>query len=138
MPAQCCRGKIARLNSGNSWSGYAPFEERPGLSDKIRAFCRKISNSIAALPGGLWTRFPGPRLLEAHKRQHQEKVRYARLAMVMIGIAIIARSNVGFERTSGAIDHDEAIQIPQSGAQSLFSAALAMAVVIVCIYLAVL
>src|SRR5882724_3344669 len=36
MPAQRCRGNVARLNSRNSRSGYAPFAERPGLSDETR------------------------------------------------------------------------------------------------------
>jgi uncharacterized membrane protein YidH (DUF202 family) len=58
--------------------------------------------------------------------------------MVMIGIAIIAPSSVGFERTRGAIDRKEAIQIPQSGPRSLLSAALAISVVIFCVNLAVL
>jgi len=42
-------------------------------TNEIKAFCRKIGNSIAALAGGLWTRFPEPKLLESYKRQHQEK-----------------------------------------------------------------
>ena len=42
-------------------------------TNKIRAFCRKISNLIASPSRGLWTCFPGPRLPEAYKRQHQEK-----------------------------------------------------------------
>ncbi|WP_029586989.1 YidH family protein [Bradyrhizobium sp. URHD0069] len=63
---------------------------------------------------------------------------YAGLAMVAIEIVIIARSSVGFERTRRAIDRDEVIQIPQSRATSLLSAALAIAVVIFCIYLAML
>jgi putative membrane protein len=63
---------------------------------------------------------------------------YPGLAMVAIGIVIIARSSVGFERTRGAIDRDEVIQIPQSRAASLLSAALAIAVVIFCNYLAML
>ena len=64
--------------------------------------------------------------------------RYAGLAMVMIGIAIIARSGTSFERTRRAINRDDVIQIPQSRAESLFSAALTIAVVTFCIYLAVL
>jgi putative membrane protein len=56
--------------------------------------------------------------------------RYAGLAMVAIGIAIIARSSFAFERTRRAIDRDELIQIPQSRAESLLSAALAIAVLI--------
>src|SRR5260370_25972178 len=56
--------------------------------------------------------------------------RYAGLAMVAIGIAIIARSSFAFERTRRAIDRDELIQIPQSRADSLLSAALAIAVLI--------
>jgi putative membrane protein len=62
--------------------------------------------------------------------------RYAGLAMVAIGIAIMARSSFAFERTRRAIDRDELIQIPQSRAQSLLSAALAIAVLIFCINLA--
>jgi putative membrane protein len=58
--------------------------------------------------------------------------------MVMIGIAIIARSGTSFERTRRAINRDDVIQIPQSRAESLFSAALTIAVVTFCIYLAVL
>ena len=63
---------------------------------------------------------------------------YARLAIVVIGIAIIAQSSARFERTRRAIDRDEAIQIPQSRTQSLLSVALAIAVVIFYIHLAVL
>jgi putative membrane protein len=63
---------------------------------------------------------------------------YAGLAMVVIGVAIIGRSSTGFERTRRAINRDEVIQMPQSRAESLLSLALAIAVVIFCIYLAVL
>ena len=62
--------------------------------------------------------------------------RYAGLAMVVIGIAIIARSGAAFERTRRAIDRDEIVQIPRSRAESLLAAALAMAVLIFCINLA--
>ena len=62
--------------------------------------------------------------------------RYAGLATVTIGIAIIARSSFAFERTRRAIDRDEVIQIPRSRAESLLSAALAIAVLIFCINLA--
>ena len=62
--------------------------------------------------------------------------RYAGLAMVAIGIAIITRSSFAFERTRSAIDRDELIQIPQSRAESLLSTALAIAVLIFCINLA--
>jgi putative membrane protein len=62
--------------------------------------------------------------------------RYAGLAMVAIGIAIIARSSFAFERTRRAIDRVELIRIPQSRAESLLSAALAIAVLIFCINLA--
>jgi putative membrane protein len=64
--------------------------------------------------------------------------RYAGLAIVVIGIAIIGRSSAGFERTRRAINRDEVIQMPRSRAESLLSVALAIAVVIFCIYLAVL
>jgi putative membrane protein len=56
--------------------------------------------------------------------------RYAGLAMVAIGIATIARSSFAFERTRRAIDRDELIEIPRSRAESLLSAALAIAVLI--------
>ncbi len=57
--------------------------------------------------------------------------------MVVIGIVIIARSSVGFERTRRAIDRVEIIQIRQSRAEWLLSAALEVAAVIFLIYLAV-
>ena len=38
--------------------------------------------------------------------------RYVGLAMVVIGVAVIARSSTGFERTRRAIDSDEVIRIP--------------------------
>ena len=62
--------------------------------------------------------------------------RYAGLAMVAIGIAVITRSSFAFERTRRAIDRDEIIQIPQSRTESLLAAALAIAVLIFCINLA--
>jgi putative membrane protein len=62
--------------------------------------------------------------------------RYAGLAMVAIAIATIARSSFAFVRTRRAIDSDEVIHIPRSPAESLLSAALAIAVVIFCINLA--
>ena len=62
--------------------------------------------------------------------------RYAGLAMVAIGIAMIARSSFAFERRRRAIDCDEVIQIPQSRAETLLSAALAIGVLIFCINLA--
>ena len=61
---------------------------------------------------------------------------YAGLAMVVVGIAIIARSGSAFERTRRAINRDEVVQIPQSRAELVLSAALAIAVMVVCIYLA--
>ena len=62
--------------------------------------------------------------------------RWAGLAMVVIGVAIIARSGFAFERTRRAIDRDEIVQIPQSRAESLLAAAIAIAVLIFCINLA--
>jgi hypothetical protein len=44
---------------------------------------------------------------------------------VVIAIAIIAQSSAILERTRRAIDRDEVMQIPQSRAASLLSAALA-------------
>jgi putative membrane protein len=62
--------------------------------------------------------------------------RYAGLAMVAIGNAIIVRSGIAFDRTRRAIERDEMIQIPRSRAESLLSAALAIAVLIFGINLA--
>jgi putative membrane protein len=62
--------------------------------------------------------------------------RYAGLAMVAIGIAVIARSSFAFERTRRAIDRDEVIRTSRSRAESLLSAALAIAVLMFCINLA--
>jgi len=62
--------------------------------------------------------------------------RYAGLAMVAIGIAIVARSGFAFERTRRAIDRDELVRIPPSRAASILSAALATALLIFCINLA--
>jgi putative membrane protein len=62
--------------------------------------------------------------------------RYAGVAMVATGIAVIARSSFAFERTRRAINRDEVIQIPQSRAESMLSAVLAIAMLIFCINLA--
>jgi putative membrane protein len=64
--------------------------------------------------------------------------RYAGLAMVVTGLAIIGRSSAGFERMRRAIDRDEVIQMPRSHVESLLSVALAIAVTIFCVYLEVL
>jgi inner membrane protein YidH len=64
--------------------------------------------------------------------------RYIGLVMVAMGIAVIARSTAGFERTRRAIDRQEVIRIAPSRAEFLFSAALVIAVTIFCIYLAML
>jgi putative membrane protein len=79
-----------------------------------------------------------PHLRAEHAAFVAAAARYAGLAMVVIGIAIIARSGAAFERTRRAINRDELVQIPQSRAEPLLSAALAIAVVIFCVYLAVL
>jgi inner membrane protein YidH len=62
--------------------------------------------------------------------------RHAGLAMVAIGIAIIARSGFAFERTRRAIDRDELIRILPSRAASILSAALTTALLIFCINVA--
>jgi putative membrane protein len=61
--------------------------------------------------------------------------RHVGVALVAIGIAIIARGGIGFERTRRAIDHDEVIKISHSYTEPVFSAALAIAVAIFWIYL---
>ena len=76
-----------------------------------------------------------PRLAEDAGTFVANAARYVGLAMVVIGVAVIARSSTGFERTRRAIDSDEVIRIPHSRVVSLLSAALTIAVVIFCIYL---
>jgi putative membrane protein len=61
--------------------------------------------------------------------------RYAGLAMVVSGIAIIGRSSAGFERTRRAIDRDDVVRMPRSHVESLLAVALATAVAIFCVYL---
>jgi inner membrane protein YidH len=92
-------------------------------------FLVKLNVFVDAVGGGSILHFPAEQAGAA-------SARYAGLAMVAIGIAIIARSSFAFERTRRAIDRDEVIQIAQSRSELLLSAALAIAVVIFCIYLA--
>ena len=92
-------------------------------------FLIKLNVFVGAVGGGSIPQLPA----EDAGAVVEVATRYAGLAMVAIGIAIIARSGVAFERTRRAIDRDEVIQIPQSCAGSLLSAALAIAVLIFCI-----
>jgi putative membrane protein len=61
--------------------------------------------------------------------------RYGGLVMVVIGVAIIARSSAGFERTRRAIDSDEVIRMPRSRMQLLLSTVIAIGVAFFFIYL---
>jgi putative membrane protein len=61
--------------------------------------------------------------------------RHVGMALVAIGIAIMVRSGIGFERTRRAIDRDEVIKIAHSWTEPVFSAALAIAVAVFWIYL---
>jgi putative membrane protein len=61
--------------------------------------------------------------------------RHVGMALVAIGIAIIVRSGIGFERTRRAIDRDEVIRIAHSWMEPVFSAALAISVAIFWFYL---
>jgi putative membrane protein len=54
----------------------------------------------------------------------------------LIGIAIIVRGGIGFERTRREIDCEGVSRIPQSYAEPLLSAALSIAAAMFCIYLA--
>ena len=51
-----------------------------------------------------------PRLAEDAGTFVANAARYVGLAMVVIGVAVIARSSTGFERTRRAIDSDEVIR----------------------------
>ena len=95
-------------------------------------FLVKLNLLVAVAGGGSSPGLP----VEGGEPLVAAAARYAGLALVVTGIAIVARSGAGFERTRRAIDHDEVIQIPQSLAESLLSAALAIAALIFCINLA--
>jgi putative membrane protein len=92
---------------------------------------------LNVLSGALGVRSPPHPLAGSAGALTAFAAHYAGLAMVVTGIAIIGRSSAGFERTRRAINRDEIIQMPHSRAESLLSAAVAIAVVIFCIYLAV-
>ena len=92
-------------------------------------FLFKLNVFVDAVGGGSIPQLPAEHAGAA-------ATRYAGLAMVAIGIATIARSGFAFERTRRAIDRDEVIQVPRSRAESLLSAALAIAVLMFCINLA--
>jgi putative membrane protein len=58
------------------------------------------------------------------------------LILGLIGIAIIVRGGIGFERTRREIDREGVTRIPQSYAEPVLSAALSIAAAMFCIYLA--
>ena len=89
-------------------------------------FLIKLNIFVDAIGGGSVPQLP----VEGAGAAVEGATRYAGLAMVAIGIAVITRSGFAFERTRRAIDRDEVVQIPQSRAESLLSAALAIAVLI--------
>jgi putative membrane protein len=97
-------------------------------------FLVKLNVLVEAMGGGSLSRLPG----EDAGAFAAVAARYVGIAMVVIGIAIIARSGAGYERTRRAIDRKDVIQIPHSRVESLLSAALAAAVAIFCIYVAIL
>jgi putative membrane protein len=92
-------------------------------------FLVKLNALINAMGGGGLPRLP----IEETGRFFAVGARYAGLAIVVMGVAIIARSSVGFERTRREIDRDKVVRIPHSRAQSLLSAALAITVLIFCV-----
>ena len=94
-------------------------------------FLIKLNVLVDAVGGG-----NVPRLAEDGGAVVAVATRYAGLAMVALGIAIIARSRFAFLRTRRAIDSDEVIQVSQSRAESLLATALAIAVLLFCINLA--
>ena len=58
------------------------------------------------------------------------------LILGLIGIAIIVRGGIGFERMRREIDREGVTRIPQSYVEPLLSAALSIAAAVFCIYLA--
>jgi putative membrane protein len=92
-------------------------------------FLIKLNVLVYAVGGGTISHLPA-------EHAGATAARYAGLAMIAIGIVVIARSSFAFERTRRAIDRDEFIRNPRSRAESLLSAALAIVVLIFCINLA--
>jgi putative membrane protein len=58
------------------------------------------------------------------------------LTLGLIGIAIIVRGGIGFERTRRAIDREGVIRMPRSHMELVLSAALSIAASMFCAYLA--
>ena len=58
------------------------------------------------------------------------------LLLGLIGIAIIVRGGIGFERTRRAIDREEVTRMPQSSMELVLSAALSIAASMFYVYLA--
>ena len=58
------------------------------------------------------------------------------LILGLIGIAIILRGGVGFERTRREINREGVTRLPQSYAEPVLSAALSIAAAMFCVYLA--
>ena len=58
------------------------------------------------------------------------------LILGLIGIAIILRGGVGFERTRREINREGVTRLPQSYGEPVLSAALSIAAAMFCIYLA--
>lgn len=83
-------------------------------------FLFKLNVLVDSVGGGSLRQLP----VGAAGRLVAVAARYAGLAMVVTGIAIIARSSAGFERTRRAIERDEVIRIPHSRAESLLSVTL--------------
>jgi putative membrane protein len=96
-------------------------------------FLAKLNVFVDVTAGG-----SPPHAVAEHAGAIAVVARYAGLAMVVTGVAMIGRSSAGFERTRRAIDRDEVIWMPRSRVESLLSVILAIAVAIFCVYLAVL
>jgi uncharacterized membrane protein YidH (DUF202 family) len=58
------------------------------------------------------------------------------LILALIGIAIILRGGVGYERTRRAIDREGTTPMPRSHAELVLSAAVSIAASMFCVYLA--
>jgi putative membrane protein len=93
------------------------------LLAKLNLFAGAASETVSPIPA------------EATRAAVAVAGRHVGAALVAIGIAIIVRSGIGFERTRRAIDRDEVIKVSHSWTEPAFSAALAIAVAIFWLYL---
>jgi putative membrane protein len=95
-------------------------------------FITKLNVLLDAVPGASLPNLP------AHGASIIAKAADHHIGFILglIGIAIIVRGAIGFERTRRTIDREEVTRMPQSHIELALSAALSIATSMFCVYLA--